>query len=155
MAEDGEAAGIKKHPQSWRGTRVLAILRVWTTGGALPDPSRDAERVKLPYFPFWARDWIAGSVAGMTHEQKGAYVDLLAHQWLMGALPPGPKDLARLIRMPYGRFSKAWRVLRSKFEMTEQGYKNMRMEKVRARALVTYENRCKAAERAREAKKEP
>ena len=119
----------------------------------MPNPSRDPERVKLPYFPFWAKDWIAGSVAGMTHEQKGAYVDLLAHQWLMGALPTDPHALALLIRMPYRDFSRAWGVLGLKFEKTEQGLKNMRLEKVRAKAVKSYQNRCDGAERAREAAK--
>ncbi len=41
----------------------------------------------LSYFPFFASDWLTGqATTRMTPEQKGAFVDLLAHAWI--AKPP-------------------------------------------------------------------
>lgn len=37
---------------------------------------------QLPYFPFYVNDWLTGqATTRMTAEQKGAFIDLLAHAW--------------------------------------------------------------------------
>jgi len=42
----------------------------------------------LPSFPFWAKDWISDErVRSMTLEQAGAYIHLLAANWVEGSLP--------------------------------------------------------------------
>lgn len=49
----------------------------------------------FPWFRFRAADFIGGT-AGMTMEERGAYITLMAHQWMHGPLPADPQDLARI-----------------------------------------------------------
>lgn len=49
----------------------------------------------FPWFRFRAADFIGGT-AGMTMEERGAYITLLSHQWMHGPLPADPQDLARI-----------------------------------------------------------
>jgi uncharacterized protein YdaU (DUF1376 family) len=52
---------------------------------------------RLPWFPFYAADWLADEkVQLMTAEQRGAYIHLLAYQWREGSVPADPLHLAQL-----------------------------------------------------------
>lgn len=47
-----------------------------------------ASSYKLPWFKFYASDWISdGHVRTMTSRQKGWYIDLLCYAWQEGGLP--------------------------------------------------------------------
>lgn len=54
---------------------------------------------KSPAFQFYPMDWLSDiNVARMTLEQKGAYIDLLCHCWIQGAIPANPDALAHVFR---------------------------------------------------------
>lgn len=51
----------------------------------------------LPYFPLYVQDLLCDEdVACMSNEALGAYIRLLAHQWIEGSIPNDDKKLAKL-----------------------------------------------------------
>lgn len=62
---------------------------------------------KDPAFLFYSKDWIEGT-AEMTHEEKGVYIDLLAHQHQGGSLPSDIKRLALVARLSLSEFLRIW-----------------------------------------------
>lgn len=57
----------------------------------------NSEYTKLPWFKFFASDWISdAAVRTMTSRQKGWYIDLLAYCWQEDGLPDKPDALKNL-----------------------------------------------------------
>lgn len=69
---------------------------------------------KDPAFLFYSKDWLEGT-AEMTHEEKGIYIDLLAHQHQKGDIPADIKRLCRLVGLSESEFSPIWGNLKTKF----------------------------------------
>lgn len=69
---------------------------------------------KDPAFLFYSKDWLEGT-AEMTCEEKGVYIDLLAHQHQKGSLPPEVKKLAKLSGISEPEFEKIWTEVSTKF----------------------------------------
>ena len=72
---------------------------------------------KRPWFPFFAFDWVADIyVTCMSATQKGCYIQLLAWQWIEGALPNDTMILANLCRIPLEEFeADIWPTLQRHF----------------------------------------
>jgi uncharacterized protein YdaU (DUF1376 family) len=62
---------------------------------------------KDPAFLFYSKDWIEGT-AEMLPEEKGVYIDLLAHQHQSGSLPIDTKRLALIARLSHEEFTRIW-----------------------------------------------
>jgi uncharacterized protein YdaU (DUF1376 family) len=69
---------------------------------------------KDPAFLFYSKDWLEGT-AELTSEEKGVYIDLLAHQHQKGSLPAETKKLAKLSGLSEPEFCKIWEELSTKF----------------------------------------
>jgi len=69
---------------------------------------------KDPAFLFYSKDWLEGT-GEMTPEEKGVYIDLLAHQHQKGSLPPETKRLAKLVGLSESDFNRIWVDLATKF----------------------------------------
>lgn len=69
---------------------------------------------KDPAFLFYSKDWIEGT-AEMTSEEKGVYIDLLAHQHQKGDLPLELNRLCKLAGLSESDFKKIWEHLSNKF----------------------------------------
>lgn len=51
-----------------------------------------------PWFPFYASDWLCDErVIALTIMERGAYIQLLAHQWREGSIPSCVRTINRLI----------------------------------------------------------
>jgi uncharacterized protein YdaU (DUF1376 family) len=91
------------------------------------------EMSKLPWFPFYASDFLT-STGSMSNEEVGAYIKLLCYQWDKGVLP---SDLSRLARMAgyadANAFASLWDIIRDKFSQTKDGYINPKMAEHRKR----------------------
>lgn len=87
---------------------------------------------KPPAFQFYAKDWLADT-AHLTLEEQGAYIRLLAHQWVQGALPRLHADRARLLRVNSATWRRIWGRLAHHFPRG----KNPRLEAIR-RAMEAY-----------------
>jgi hypothetical protein len=75
---------------------------------------------KDPAFLFYSKDWLEGT-GEMTPEEKGVYIDLLAHQHQKGSLPPETKRLAKLVGLSETEFLSIWVDLALKFEPNGSG----------------------------------
>jgi len=85
------------------------------------------KRKRSPWFAFYADDYIAGT-RGMSIAARGAYIDLLAHQFSTGSIPGDDRRICRLI----GAFPDEWEEIKeevlSKFEVQDDGsLANLRM----------------------------
>jgi uncharacterized protein YdaU (DUF1376 family) len=83
--------------------------------------------VKSPAFQFYAADFLVG-VMGMSDEEIGAYIKMLAIQWERGSLPENANSIKKLInsrKVPSD-------FLLEKFPLSSDGTrKNLRLEKER------------------------
>jgi uncharacterized protein YdaU (DUF1376 family) len=102
-----------------------------------------------PSFPFYAGDWIAGT-ATLSLEAKGAYIDMLAHQWNSNEGVPGADfvALSRIIRASKSDAKRLWSVLSPKFVLQPDGtYRNARLEREREAKARYYEAKRKNGEK--------
>jgi uncharacterized protein YdaU (DUF1376 family) len=73
---------------------------------------------KDPAFLFYSKDWLEGTME-LTAEEKGVYIDLLAHQHQKGSLPSDTKRLCKLVGMAEAEFLTIWSGIKAKFKPTE------------------------------------
>lgn len=87
---------------------------------------------KLPWFPFYAGDWLADAkVRLLSVEAKGAYLTLIATQWVSGPLPSDPDQIAILIE-DREVAKRVWPQISQFFAETDDGrLVNPRLEEVR------------------------
>ncbi len=72
---------------------------------------------KDPAFLFYPKDWIQGT-AKLMPEEKGVYIDLLAHQHQDKDLPSNTKRLARIVGLSESDFLPIWDNIKDKFTET-------------------------------------
>lgn len=84
---------------------------------------------ELPWFPFYAADWLTSKKRRkLTWAQRGVYADLLAEQWVGGALPSDPAEVAAMIGASTVDVTV---VLELCFFPAIEGWLNDRLEEVR------------------------
>ncbi len=88
-----------------------------------------------PAFQFYPRDWLAGSGARlMTLEERGAYMDLLAHAWLDHGIPSDDAEIARLLQITKRQWTRLSIRVKPKFIIESHGkLQNDRQERERAK----------------------
>lgn len=84
---------------------------------------------KDPAFLFYSKDWIEGT-AELMPEEKGVFIDLLAHQHQAGDLPNNTERLARIARLSHDEFLKIWEVLQAKFKANGNRLVNRKLSEV-------------------------
>lgn len=84
---------------------------------------------KDPAFLFYSKDWLEGT-AEMFPEEKGVYIDLLAHQHQRGELPSDSRRLAKMVGISSTDFDKIWEGIKHKFERTLERTLNRKLERV-------------------------
>lgn len=72
---------------------------------------------KDPAFLFYPKDWLQGT-SQLMPDEKGVYIDLLAHQHQDGDLPNDTRRLARMVGISEQEFLVIWEQLKSKFVAT-------------------------------------
>ena len=104
---------------------------------------------KAPAFQFYAADFLVG-VMGMSDEEIGAYIKMLAIQWERGSLPENPISIKKLInsrKVPSD-------FLLEKFPLCGDGTrKNLRLEKEREKQQTFRQSRASNASRGWEKKR--
>lgn len=89
-------------------------------------------REKSPAFQFYPKEFITDSnVAGMSLQERGAYITLLCYCWQDGTLPNHPKRLAQMVGLPPRAFSRIWPALSVCFREREGLLIHPRLEKER------------------------
>lgn len=82
-----------------------------------------------PAFLFYAKDWLSGTT-DMSIQEKGVYIDLLAHQHQSGGLPTDINRLARMVHLSKDEFLVIWEYLKVKFIEKDGVLQNRKLVKV-------------------------
>ena len=82
------------------------------------------KRSKSPWFAFYPEDYMGGTRL-MTLAGRGAFVDLLNHQFLHGSIPTDDRSICRLL----GAFPDEWDPIKDEVMAKFPGGKNPRMTK--------------------------
>jgi uncharacterized protein YdaU (DUF1376 family) len=106
-----------------------------------------------PYMPFFFGDFLA-STARWKGEEQSLYMLLLAHQWAGGALPECTRELASMCRYEQKTFDKLWPKVCTKFQLTDAGWTNERLEQHREKAKEISEKRASAGAKGGSSKKQ-
>jgi len=104
---------------------------------------------RLPYFPFYADDFLVGTMA-MDAEERGIYITLLCLQFANGNRIRLP--LAKLSQLCDTTDGKVMTVLEMKFEETSDGWVNRRLEEEYCKASEKQEKRAKAGKKGADAR---
>jgi uncharacterized protein YdaU (DUF1376 family) len=94
--------------------------------------------------PLYFGDFLAATTF-WSGEERALYLLLLGYQWSNGPLPANPMKLATAIQYDETRFMDLWQTIGAKFEQTERGLVNARLEQHRQRAFEISEKRAGAA----------
>jgi uncharacterized protein YdaU (DUF1376 family) len=87
---------------------------------------------KAPAFQFYPREFLMdGNVAGMSLQERGAYITLICICWFEQSLSADPQRLANTVGLPYRAFAKLWPNLKSCFEEIDGRLVHPRLEKER------------------------
>ncbi len=98
--------------------------------------------MEYPYFPFYVKDFIIGTI-GMTTEEVGGYMKLLLYQWDKGSVPADEEELLSISGL---KIKNLKRVLKKFNKCGEESLKNKRLEIVRGEVEATYtKNRANGA----------
>jgi uncharacterized protein YdaU (DUF1376 family) len=85
-----------------------------------------------PAFQFYPDDFLGGT-SHFTASEVGGYIRLLCHQWKHGHIPADNMDrIGTIMGMSRASAKSAWQVIVEKFVKTEGGWKNDKLERVRA-----------------------
>lgn len=102
----------------------------------------------MPYFPFYAQDFLTSErVQLMSLEARGAYVTLLAQEWIKGDLPADSLALARLCGCHSEAFEAIWPELAPSFVEKGGRLTNRRLEDERTRACAKRQRHVEAGKR--------
>jgi len=111
---------------------------------------------KLPYFSFYASDWLGSmSVGMMSLAEQGLYCRLLCIQWSLQdcGLPDDCDSLARLVGVNKLEFTQLSERVMKKFERYADGLlRNPKLYAEWLKVQKTYKKRCKGLEKARAAR---
>ena len=102
---------------------------------------------RLAHFPFYAGDF-ADATETWPNARVGAYMRLLTYQWNKHAIPADDIDaLARIIREPRAEARRLWSgELQAKFQKTDAGWQNLRLEQVRRDVILAIDRAKKHGE---------
>lgn len=81
---------------------------------------------KDPAFLFYPKDWLEGT-AELLPNEKGVYIDLLAHQHQKKDLPNDTLRLARMVGLGHDDFLKIWAILKDKFKEKNGRFVNTKL----------------------------
>lgn len=100
------------------------------------------------WFPFYPADWkLDDEVRDMSLAAKGAYIELLGHQWRKGSVPDDRVKMAKACDCTPEEFDEVWPELECKFPLQPDGTRlNLRLSREWEQAQ---ENSRKASESAK------
>jgi uncharacterized protein YdaU (DUF1376 family) len=91
-----------------------------------------------PWLPWFHGDFLKAT-QGWTVTERGVYFLLLGASWEMGALPDDRRRLAGIVGAQLDEFDEAWKTVRPKFDLTETGLINRRLEIHRQKQAIRSE----------------
>jgi len=101
----------------------------------------------LPMMPLFVKDWMTATVH-WTDAERGAYISLLAFQWVNKMIPTDEIQLARIMGTPESQFEERWAAVGQKFDGDDAGLFNNRLEAHRKNAIRLRDAKARGAEAA-------
>lgn len=95
----------------------------------------------LPWFQFYARDWVLDAkVKALPLDAQGAYMRLLAYQWIEGSLPIQPSSISVITELHPRSISRLWPLLEPFFPISNTGSdrRNTRLDEQRKKMLAKH-----------------
>ena len=90
---------------------------------------------KPPAFQFYAKDWLVDT-SRLTLEEEGAFIRLLAHQWIEGPLPADLAQVARILGVGIKKMRALWCTLGKHFpKVNADAVANRRLEEERRKQM--------------------
>jgi uncharacterized protein YdaU (DUF1376 family) len=89
---------------------------------------------RLPWMQFYVDDFLGGT-ALWGGPERGLYALLLIMQWASGPLPADAVKLAQVVGYELNAFRSIWKTVSAKYQLTDQGLINRRLEEHRAESL--------------------
>lgn len=91
---------------------------------------------KSPAFQFYPKDFLTDShVAGMSLQERGAYITLLCLCWQEQSLPMDTKRLANMVGVPVRHFTRLWPALEVCFKLVDGRLIQPRLERERQKQI--------------------
>ena len=79
-----------------------------------------ADLSKAPAFQFYAKDWVSdGELKAMSLSRQGAFIRLLAYQWIEGKLPADVRQIGKMCDISPNSLVKMWEQLDHFFPLLE------------------------------------
>jgi uncharacterized protein YdaU (DUF1376 family) len=92
---------------------------------------------KSPAFQFYPKEFLMdGNVAGMSLQERGAYITFLCYCWQEGSLPMDQGRLAQMVGTPLKAFLRFWPAVRVCFSEQDGRYIHRRLEKEREKQTL-------------------
>lgn len=89
----------------------------------------------LPMMPLFPQDFF-GATSTWKFNEKGAYILMLMHEWILDELPNDVERLSNMVGLTFHEFEKVWPVVSQKFQENENGaLVNLRLGEHRQRAI--------------------
>lgn len=89
---------------------------------------------KSPAFQFYPKEFLTdGNVAGMSLQERGAYITLICICWQEQSLPIDPTRLANIVGLPFAAFKKVWPAIAVCFTERDGRLIHQRLEKERVK----------------------
>jgi len=104
------------------------------------------ESSSLPFFPFYAADWIGSTrVQLMSAAEEGTFIRLLAFAWRNEGLPENAEQIRRLTKLDADEFNAMWPLVTELFPFDDDGRRrNERQERERVEAKSRHSARVSA-----------
>lgn len=94
----------------------------------------DGQSGKLPWFPFYAQDFMNG-VRMLSPGERGVYIELLCIQWDKGRVKPSLSDALATLYRGLSDACLVTSVLEQKFVRDDDGWYNVRLDEIRRERL--------------------
>jgi uncharacterized protein YdaU (DUF1376 family) len=108
---------------------------------------------KSPAFQFYPKDYLSDiNVQVMSLSERGAYMNLLCHEWLEGGLPDDDDILSILSGLGKEWFGKSGEKIRKCFTIKSEKFINPRLEKERKNQKERRKKRSDAGKKGNEAR---
>lgn len=107
---------------------------------------------RLPYFPFYPKDWIAAT-RHLSAAARGCYMDMLSLAWLHNGCEADPDVLRRSLGAEKAEWLRVWAELAPYWHEVDGRLHNRKLESVRDEATTFRETKSRAGQASVEARR--
>ena len=110
------------------------------------------KKMAQPWFKFYPANFVDATYTWKP-EVVGIYLRLLMHQYKEGFIPRDVEEILEICNCSLESWNRAWKKISKKFDETDEGFVNQKMDKCRNESENSYARRVKAAKLSHESRK--